>query len=360
MNPNLLRRPWSLTRIASLLAFFLAATWTLSFVAIVKLVQLERLGLDGNLSQSGLVKRMIRDAVSNQRQGSTADSNSSNVHIVFSTDCSGYQHWQSLVSYYSFRRAGHLGPVTRIVSGCNPSEEEAIRTEFNKIQKKNKQLRLHFTPSFAIGGKRYKYSNKPGGLYHWIQNRTTATPQESVIALVDPDMMPLRPIVSQLGEGTTATFVARDSVEHRDEHGRAMLLRQKHLPKLPSHVTTGVAAGQHFGLGGFWASAGTKNARPGFREVNVTKICGAESPCSNRTYTTRDLADKSYAVGPVYIASTSDWIEILPRWHDFTPQVSEHKNVGVIEITYVNDLNIKPVPPTYSTSGTFSISQTVG
>merc|ERR1712194_632377 len=138
-NPNLLRRPWSLTRIASLLAFFLAATWTLSFVAIVKLVQLERPGLDGNLSQSGLVKRMIRDAVSNQRQGSTADSNSSNVHIVFSTDCSGYQHWQSLVSYYSFRRAGHLGLVTRIVSGCNPSEEEAIRTEFNKIQKKNKQ-----------------------------------------------------------------------------------------------------------------------------------------------------------------------------------------------------------------------------
>jgi hypothetical protein len=40
-------------------------------------------------------------------------------------------------------------------------------------------------------------------------------------------------------------------------------------------------------------------------------------------YTTREEADNNYAVGPVYIASTADWKDLLPKWHDFTPRVYE-------------------------------------
>lgn len=225
-----------------------------------------------------------------------------------------------------------MGPVTRIVSGCSSSQEETITTEFHKIQQHsiNHQLRLHFTPSFALGGKHYKYSNKPGGLSSFM-NHTSL--KESVVALVDPDMMALRPVTPQLGERTTSMPVSgdgyRDLVEYRDEHGKVKLLRQKHLPSLPPRVTKGVAAGQHFGLGGWWASAGTKHARNDFKEFNLTKVCGPVSPClnvpppkgSNIAYTTREFADNNYAVGPVYIASTTDWMDLLPRWHSFTPRV---------------------------------------
>ena len=68
----------------------------------------------------------------------------------------------------------------------------------------------------------------------------------------------------------------------------------------------------------------------------MTRVCGRESPClnavpppssssysSSRHYTSRELADASYAVGPVYIATHDDWRELLPRWHDFTPRVYE-------------------------------------
>lgn len=307
-----------LTRINYLLVFLLAISWALSFFYFIKLHQIK---LDSNIHQAGR-----SEIISAKHQVDKGHGQSSrDVHIVFSTDCSGYQHWQSIASYYALRRAGHLGPVTRIASGCSPKQEDAIRTEFHKIQ----QLRLHFTPSFALGGKHYKYSNKPGGLHHWIMNHTTL--EESVIALVDPDMMALRPVVPQLGEGMTSTPVTKDGyrnlVEHKDEHGKVMLLRQRHLPSLPPRVTKGVAAGQHFGIGGLWASAGMANARKDFKEFNLTAVCGAESPCLNvkpkdskRAYTTRELADTSYAVGPVYIASTTDWRDILPRWNEFMPR----------------------------------------
>jgi len=362
MNPHHLRqRPSSLTRIASLLAILLAIAWSMSFVYFIQLHHLNAgsniaTTISGQFEFPELVKQhddSTTTTINHHHYGEgnkMNDNASKDVHIVFSTDCSGYQHWQSLASYYSFRRAGHLGPVTRIVSGCRPEQEEEIRAEFYKIQHRNSnnnnndhQLRLHFTPSFALGGKHYKYSNKPGGLYHWIRNNTTL--EESVIALVDPDMMALRPVVPQLGEGTSAAPVTtdgyRDLVEYKDEHGKVLLLRQKRLPTLPSRVTKGVAAGQHFGLGGFWASSGTRNARPDFKNFNLTAVCGAKSPClnvpppagdsnseisgasSSHSYTTREYADKNYAVGPVYIASTSDWMELLPRWHDFTPRVHE-------------------------------------
>ena len=267
---------------------------------------------------------------------------SQNVHIVFSTDCSGYQHWQSIVLYYSLRRSGHLGPVTRVVSGCDSSaKEEEIRKELqsmmnstttkNPLNQKHGQMRIHFTPSFALPGKHYKYSNKPGGLHHWI---THTTIHEPVITLIDPDMMLLRPITPQLGKDVTMVQSLPKSrmMEYVDQNNRIQLLRQSNLPPLPpsSVISPGIAAGQHFGIGGFWASAGTKGARKDFRDFNLTAVCGVNSACLNHAsaqneqthYTTREQADNHYAVGPIYIASTSDWKTlILPRWSEFTPRV---------------------------------------
>eukprot|EP00984_Skeletonema_dohrnii_P007940 scaffold2926_cov109-Skeletonema_dohrnii-CCMP3373.AAC.12 len=267
-------------------------------------------------------------------------SSSKNVHIVFSTDCSGYQHYQSIVSYYSIRRSGHLGPTTRIVSGCTPTQQREITNEFERIDPTKQKLRVHFSQSFALKGKHYKYSNKPGGLYHWM-NHTTI--EESVIALIDPDMMLLRPITPILGMGMVVVSSdgsndRRDKkknqlVEYKDKNGRIQILRQSNLPQLPPFITKGIAAGQHFGIGGLWASARESDARKDFREFNLTRVCGPSSPCLNHPphddtdtsthYTTREVADNNYAVGPVYIASIADWKDLLPKWHAFTPRVYE-------------------------------------
>ena len=283
-----------------------------------------------------LTKRSIQNTADDEQLSS-----STNVHIVFSTDCSGYQHYQSIVNYYSIRRSGHLGPITRIVSGCsNPSQRNDIMTEFEAIDPTRQSLRLHFSPSFALKGKHYKYSNKPGGLFHWM-NQTTI--EEAVIALIDPDMMLLRPITPILGMDMTMSDKSSSDhkgrrnnhlVEYSDNNSRIQLMRQSNLPPLPPFIRKGIAAGQHFGIGGLWASAGKSNARKDFKEFNLTQVCGPSSPCLNHPpnndnsntsihYTTRQEADDNYAVGPIYIATTNDWKDLLPKWHKFTPRVHE-------------------------------------
>lgn len=300
-------------------------TWVRSVVYLLQLEHYSMRGFDG-YAEKMLIGRKNLTLI-------PMGKSSRNVHVVFSTDCSGYQHWQSIFLFYSLRRSGHLGPVTRVVSGCKSHEEDAIRREYESISKatKPKQLRLHFTPSFALPGKNYKYSNKPGGLQHWISH--TDSIEESAIALIDPDMVLLRPIMLELGEGMTRVQTATNPhlVEYIDQNNKVQLLRQSTLPIIPSSsmISPGVAAGQHFGIGGLWASAGTKNARKDFKDFNLTAICGAYSPCLNEESigrsphrTTRGEADNYFAVGPVYIASTSDWkSRILPKWTEFMPRV---------------------------------------
>ena len=179
----------------------LVISCTVSFVLqIHQFVQLHRLD---DQQHSPLIKPSRNDihpaatARQVEHDKQQLSSSSANVHIVFSTDCSGYQHYQSIVSYYSIRRSGHLGPITRIASGCTPSQQIKITNEFEQMMDPTKsKLNVHFSPSFALRGKHYKYSNKPGGFYHWL-NQTTVG--ESVIVLLDPDMMMLRPITPILG-----------------------------------------------------------------------------------------------------------------------------------------------------------------
>jgi hypothetical protein len=59
------------------------------------------------------------------------DFNKNHVDIVFTTDCSGYQHWQGILLYYSAQRVNHTGKITRIASGCT-LEEDGIETRMAK------------------------------------------------------------------------------------------------------------------------------------------------------------------------------------------------------------------------------------
>jgi hypothetical protein len=137
------------------------------------------------------------------------ETTSPHYYMVFSTSCSPQQHWESLVFFYHAFRVGQPGNVTRIVAGCT-DEEAADLVAFHAtyISAMSDKFHVHFTPNYAtvrkVHGKHaYKYMNKPYGLRHWLENalglmeETTvdASIRDSIVMLLDPDMILLRPLI---------------------------------------------------------------------------------------------------------------------------------------------------------------------
>jgi len=74
----------------------------------------------------------------------------SRLHVVFSTDCGTFQHWQSFLLFYSALRVGQPGRVTRIASGCKEEEEaEAQRWFEEHVRPMSSRFGIHFTPHFS-------------------------------------------------------------------------------------------------------------------------------------------------------------------------------------------------------------------
>ena len=123
---------------------------------------------------------------------------SEGVHIVFSTDCEPFQDWQSLVLMHSAQTVGQKGSVTRIASGCS-DEKRATLTEIYKNL--YPAYHIHFTPNFKKdqkSGSSYHFYNKPYGLQHWLGNANPPVEDGTVIALLDPDMVLIRPITRRI------------------------------------------------------------------------------------------------------------------------------------------------------------------
>ena len=170
---------------------------------------------------------------------------------------------------------------------------------------------------FPGGGGGYKYSNKPGGIRHWL-NGAEPPIREEFICLVDPDMLLFRPITSVLGEGLTRRTTSDGRLEeYVDGEGVPRFLRRSDLPDLPDRVSRGRPAGQHFGQGGAWVDTPDPR-RPSWANFSKAEICGADSSCSS---VTRREVDRNHAVGPVYLAAREDWTTIADRWWEFVPRV---------------------------------------
>lgn len=77
-------------------------------------------------------------------------SSSDDVHVIFSTDCSGYQNWQSLVLFHSATIVGQKGPITRIASGCDEAQMSELKSLYAKLYP---NYHIHFTPDFKHDSK---------------------------------------------------------------------------------------------------------------------------------------------------------------------------------------------------------------
>lgn len=238
-----------------------------------------------------------------ERDGANADAR---YHVVFSTDCSPYQHWQSYLVFYTAIKVQQTGHVTRIASGCSPDEEVAMRKWFQQsVQVLSTRFHLHLTPKFStilddqgniLGD--YKFFNKPFGLKHWMEHfdllrfnpDTRHFPQavhSDVVILIDPDMILLRPLTSDFSNPRETLY------------GPA---RQKLQPKLPDKVGPGQPFAQVYGFGTQWS------------RLDLEAIAGAGTPAA---LVSQDAGRLYYPAGPPYLATVSDMHRIAVSWSAF-------------------------------------------
>lgn len=239
-----------------------------------------------------------------------AELNGIRYHLVFSTDCSPYQHWQSYLLFYSALKVGQPGRVTRIASGC--SQEEATEITYWHEQHIRSPLSsrfgLHLTPHFSHvktdkgedTGKDYKFFNKPFGLRHWLENGEhirikndkggTDLDEDAVVILIDPDMVLLQRITVDFSDPSRILFGPKAG----DNNASTPFVKK------------GTPFAQSYGFGSQWKTT-----------LNVEEVTGPSSPALLVT----DKEARGMAYGPPYILVAADALVVARHWSDFVPKV---------------------------------------
>lgn len=75
------------------------------------------------------------------------------IHVVFSTDCSEYQDWQTLLLFHSATVVGQKGKITRIASGCDDTKKKSLDELYKKLYP---NYGAHYTPDFKKDAKTKK------------------------------------------------------------------------------------------------------------------------------------------------------------------------------------------------------------
>mmetsp|Transcript_16848 Transcript_16848/g.32924 ORF Transcript_16848/g.32924 Transcript_16848/m.32924 type:complete len:535 (-) Transcript_16848:350-1954(-) len=219
------------------------------------------------------------------------------IHIVFSTDCGGYQNWQAMALSYSALMVGQKGHITRIVSNCPDDADFAMmrRSSYPNYH-------LHITPTFSLdeGREYFPYYNKPLGVDHWIKNAVPAVTQ-SVVVLLDPDMVFVQPI-------------RPDGV--RDKNN-ILYTGRRQKSEVTDAVSLGHPVGQQYLIGSGWVT------------FKRDLICGAGSPCTTVDHGT---AIEHYSLGPPYLLHREDAKKVFDAWAKYVIKVREVEGKKVADM----------------------------
>ena len=126
------------------------------------------------------------DASSTGSKQVSEEDSSSDIHIVFSTDCSFFQDWQSLLVFHTAVNVKQKGRITRIASGCDEKQQKELQALYSELYP---QYWVHFTPDFkhdSKSGKKYDFYNKPYGIYHWLQHADPPVPSGTIVVIITP------------------------------------------------------------------------------------------------------------------------------------------------------------------------------
>lgn len=233
-------------------------------------------------------------------------------HLIFSTDCSEFQHWQSYLLFHSAFKVDQPGTITRIASGC--SDEDAVTArkwhDEHISSVMGEQFLLHLTPHFSgvkdADGKTigdYKFFNKPFGLLHWLEHAIgfadgsensdgsgsgPLNNEDDVVILIDPDMVLLRPITGDFS------------------NDRDVVIGKRHQKNRKMKVEHGSPFAQKYGFGTQW------------RTFNLHEIAGEDSPSKK---VSQPDGGSFYPAGPPYLGTVRDMHAIAEKWSEFVPRV---------------------------------------
>lgn len=253
------------------------------------------LGPQRLIEHDAAVKHKKRDQI--DKAQSVQKSTEPAVHVVFSTDCSPFQDWQTLLVFHSARVVAQQGHITRIASGCSDKKQVELVTLYKKLWP---NYYVHFTPDFkkdAKTKKKYDFYNKPYGVQHWLEHAEPPVSAGVIVALIDPDFVFLRPLTAKV-KGNSNNLVSKP-VEVGD---------------IFDYVSKGHPVAQQYGLGAPWVY----DSNP---EFNRTKICGADSAC--RKVPDHKTGAKYWSVGPPYLLERDDLHRLTQAWTRFVPLVYE-------------------------------------
>lgn len=239
----------------------------------------------------------IRTVATDNMAEAEADPNVPHYHMIFSTGCSAFQDWQSYVFFHQALAVQQPGTITRIVSGCKDHEQEQLQALFDDAKGALMQtygtpttdMKIHFTPDYSKvphgdGSPRrkpYKYFNKPFGTKHWLEhalgfpNNMTAMDRDSIVILMDPDQLLLRPFRNNDFNNTHWTFAGRqrrDTTKSQDMEVR-------------TSVTHGHPMGQKYGFALQWKS-----------KINMTAVAVPEEQPSPIDRMSTEDAQTGYIV----------------------------------------------------------------
>ena len=143
-------------------ACVLVAGWFLFIVYLVKFQVLEPSFQSPDPTKIMTDQQGAKPNLTKKRSGS--------MHVVFSTDCTFFQDWQTLLVFYSAMAVGQKGAITRIASGCDEAKQATLIALYKKLFPK---YHVHFTPDFKKdkkSGKKYDFYNKPYGafVFAWL------------------------------------------------------------------------------------------------------------------------------------------------------------------------------------------------
>ncbi|CAM9372253.1 unnamed protein product [Discosporangium mesarthrocarpum] len=215
------------------------------------------------------------------------------IHLVFSTDCTPYQNYQSLILFHSAETVEQMGPITRVASGCSEDEKSSLTSI---MAKQPERFRIHFTPDYSIDpltNAKYPFYNKPNGMAHFLRHADPPV-QEAVLGLLDPDMVLV---------GKVTPYVGNDDL---------MLWQLTESKPEVDWVVEGKPVGQFYGLSGNWVHW---EDLPG-----ITAQLGEDSPA--RKVSIED-AENHLPVGPPYMMHPRDWTRLIDHWVGLAPYVNK-------------------------------------
>lgn len=259
------------------------------------------------------------EASDNRQQQQVHTASDQKYHMVFSTSCSPFQNWQALAFFYFARKVRQPGTITRLVSGCTEQQTAELRDVHEKrvrpLQIEGLQkFEMHVTPAFddSDGGSQ-KYWNKPNGLLHWMEeclgfdkNSEHHEENDSIVIILDPDMMLLRPITADFSSQNYANgWVESENTRERVAKGKPLVDYSN------DRVAHGFPHAQEYGFGSGWLTS---------LKGRLEEVVGPDSPALKV-----NLADAQdyYPAGPPYLATAKDMYQIAVHWVKFLPKVHE-------------------------------------